>query len=240
MHNVYKFHPGNRIYDFDSIDRNSTWWLRLMGLVQSFRVNNQTILVRPFDATSSLVFIDGYANGVFKGDNAWSTIKPMTQPSQPGSVGPSDPTSFDDIVIEIPNMTIQNVGPQDITASASLADVYNAGQSINGRWAVQSCRPAVNTNGQIILTMHIGANDSDGYIFGIFLIRICYQSKKDIFVCQSLDLSCFELSPSPLLSNGSNCSNGIFPISDGFVHLSNISSGFNSLTVVCWLNMVLF
>ena len=69
--------------------------------------------------------------------------------------------------IEIPNMTIQNVGPQDITASVSLADVYNAGQSINGRWAVQSCRPAVNTNGQIILTMHIGANDSDGYIFGI-------------------------------------------------------------------------
>ena len=138
-----------------------------MGLVRSFRVNNQTILVRPLDATSSLVFIDGYANGVFKGDNAWSTINPMTQPSQPGSVGPSDPTSFDDIVIEIPNMTIQNVGPQDITASASLADVYNAGQSINGRWAVQSCKPAVNADGQIILNMHIGANDSDGYIFGI-------------------------------------------------------------------------
>ena len=138
-----------------------------MGLVRSFRVNNQTILVRPLDAASSLVFIDEYANGVFKGDNAWNTINPMTQPSQPGSVGPSDPTSFDDIVIEIPNMTIQNVGSQDITASASLADVYNAGQSINGRWAVQSCKPAVNTNGQIILTMRIGANDSDGYIFGI-------------------------------------------------------------------------
>jgi hypothetical protein len=119
------------------------------------------------DATSSLVFIDGYANGVFKGDNAWSTINPMTQPSQPGNVGPSDPTSFHDIDIEIPDITIQNVGPQDITASASLADVYNAGQSINGRWAVQSCKPAVNTDGRIILTMHIGANDSDGYIFGI-------------------------------------------------------------------------
>jgi hypothetical protein len=138
-----------------------------MGLVRSFRVNNQTILVRPLDATSSLVFIDGYANGVFKGDNAWSTINPMTQPSQPGKVGPSDPTSFDDIVIEIPDMTIQNVGPQGITASASLADVYNAGQSINGRWAVQSCKPAVNADGQIVLTMHIGANDTDGYIFGI-------------------------------------------------------------------------
>jgi len=119
------------------------------------------------DATSSLVFIDGYANGVFKGDNAWSTINPMTQPSQPGSVGPSDPTSFHDIDLDIPDITIQNVGPQDITASASLADVYNAGQSINGRWAVQSCKPAVNADGQIILTMHIGANDSDGYIFGI-------------------------------------------------------------------------
>jgi hypothetical protein len=35
-----------------------------MGLVRSFRVNNQTILVRPLDATRSLVFIDGYANGV--------------------------------------------------------------------------------------------------------------------------------------------------------------------------------
>jgi hypothetical protein len=138
-----------------------------MGLVRSFRVNNQTILVRPLDATSSLVFIDGYANGVFKGDNAWSTINPMTQPSQPGNVGPSDPTSFHDIDIEIPDMTIQNVGPQDITASASLADVYNAGQSINGRWAVQSCKPAVNADGQIVLTMHIGANDTDGYIFGI-------------------------------------------------------------------------
>jgi hypothetical protein len=138
-----------------------------MGLVRSFRVNNQTILVRPLDATSSLVFIDGYANGVFKGDNAWNTINPMTQPSQPGNVGPSDPTSFHDIDIKIPDMTIQNVGPQDITASASLADVYNAGQSINGRWAVQSCKPAVNADGQIILTMHIGANDSDGYIFGI-------------------------------------------------------------------------
>ena len=138
-----------------------------MGLVRSFRVNNQTILVRPLDATSSLVFIDGYANGVFKGDNAWSTINPMTQSSQPGKVGPNDPTSFDDIDIEIPDITIQNVGPQDITASASLADVYNAGQSINGRWAVQSCKPAVNTDGRIILTMHIGANDSDGYIFGI-------------------------------------------------------------------------
>ena len=138
-----------------------------MGLVRSFRVNNQTILVRPLDATNSLVFIDGYANGVFKGDNAWSTINPMTQPSQPGNVGPSDPTSFHDIDIEIPDMTIQNVAPQDITASASLADVYNAGQSINGRWAVQSCKPAVNTDGRIILTMHIGANDSDGYIFGI-------------------------------------------------------------------------
>jgi len=112
------------------------------------------------DATSSLVFIDGYANGVFKGDNAWSTINPMTQPSQPGNVGPNDPTSFHDIDIEIPDITIQNVGPQDITASASLADLYNAGQSINGRWAVQNCRPAVNANGQIILTMHIGANDS--------------------------------------------------------------------------------
>jgi hypothetical protein len=65
------------------------------------------------------------------------------------------------------DMTIQNVGPQDITASASLADVYNAGQSINGRWAVQSCKPAVKADGRIILTMHIGANDSDGYIFGI-------------------------------------------------------------------------
>ena len=129
-----------------------------MGLVRSFRVNNQTILVRPLDATSSLVFIDGYANGVFKGDNAWSTINPMTQSSQPGKVGPNDPTSFDDIDIEIPDITIQNVGPQDITASASLADVYNAGQSINGRWAVQSCKPAVNTDGRIILTMHIGAN----------------------------------------------------------------------------------
>ena len=61
-------------------------------------------------------------------------------------------------------MTIQNVGPEDITASASLVDVYNAGQSINVRWAVQSCKPAVNTNGQIILTMRIGANDSDGYV----------------------------------------------------------------------------
>ena len=138
-----------------------------MGLVRSFRVNNQTILVRPLDATSSLVFIDGYANGVFKGDNAWSTINPMTQPSQPGNVGPNDPTSFHDIDIEIPDITIQNVGPHDITASASLADVYNAGRSINGRWAVQSCRPAVNTDGRIVLTMHIGANDSDGYIFGI-------------------------------------------------------------------------
>ncbi|HYA83349.1 MAG TPA: hypothetical protein VEH06_07860 [Candidatus Bathyarchaeia archaeon] len=79
---------------------------------------------------------------------------------------PHDPAksaaSFHDIVIEIPNMTIQNVGPQDITASASLADVYNAGQSINGRWAVQSCKPAVNADGQIVLTMH-----TDGYIFGI-------------------------------------------------------------------------
>jgi hypothetical protein len=28
-----------------------------MGLVRSSRVNNQTILVRPLDATSSLVFI---------------------------------------------------------------------------------------------------------------------------------------------------------------------------------------
>jgi hypothetical protein len=138
-----------------------------MGLVRSFRVNNQTILVRPLDATSSLIFIDGYANGVFKGDNAWNTINPMTQPSQPGNVGPSDPTSFHDIDIEIPDMTIEKVGPQDITASASLADVYNAGQSINGRWAVQSCKPAVNADGQIILTMHIGANDTDGYIFGI-------------------------------------------------------------------------
>ncbi|HXP49393.1 MAG TPA: hypothetical protein VN922_05540 [Bacteroidia bacterium] len=81
------------------------------------------------DATNSLVFIDGYANGVFKGDNAWNTINPMTQPSQPGNVGPSDPTSFHDIDIEIPDITIQNLGPQDITASASLADVYNAGQS---------------------------------------------------------------------------------------------------------------
>jgi hypothetical protein len=35
--------------------------------------------------------------------------------------------SFHNIDIEIPDMTIQNVGPQDITASASLADVYNAG-----------------------------------------------------------------------------------------------------------------
>jgi hypothetical protein len=34
---------------------------------------------------------------------------------------------FHNIDIEIPDMTIQNVGPQDITASASLADVYNAG-----------------------------------------------------------------------------------------------------------------
>jgi hypothetical protein len=69
----------------------------------------------------------------------------------------SDPTSFHDIDIEMPDITIQNVGPQDITASTSLADVYNAGQSINGRWAVQSCKPAVNTDGRIILTMHIGA-----------------------------------------------------------------------------------
>src|ERR1700739_2548644 len=100
-----------------------------MGLVRSFRVNNQTILVRPLDATNSLPIVDGYANGVVKGDNAWSTINPMTQPSQPGNVGPSDPTSFHDIDIEIPDITIQNLGPQDITASASLADVYNAGQS---------------------------------------------------------------------------------------------------------------
>jgi hypothetical protein len=68
----------------------------------------------------------------------------------------------------------------------------------------------------------------------MFLIRICYQSKKDIFVCQSLDLSCFELSPSPLLSNGSNCSNGIFPISDGFVQFVGylsilIAYSFNNL-----------
>ena len=82
---------------------------------------------------------------------------------------PHDPAksaaSFHDIVIEIPNMTIQNVGPQDITASASLADVYNAGQSINGRWAVQSCKPALNTDGLIINYAH--RRDSDGYIFGI-------------------------------------------------------------------------
>jgi hypothetical protein len=133
--------------------------------VRSFRVNNRTILVRPLDAASSLIFIDGYANGVFKGDNAFN--KSHDTAKSAWKRRPSDPTSFDDIVIEIPNMTIQNVGPEDITASASLADVYNAGQSINGRWAVQSCKPAVNTNGQIILTMHIGANDSDGYIFGI-------------------------------------------------------------------------
>jgi hypothetical protein len=167
MHNVYNPPGKSEFITLIALIETPLGGLELMGLVRSFRVNNQTILVRPLDATSSLVFIDGYANGVFKGDNAWNTINPMTQPSQPGSVGPGDPTSFDDIVIEIPNMTIQNVGPQDITASASLADVYNAGQSINGRWAVQSCRPAVNTNGQIILTMHIGANDSDGYIFGI-------------------------------------------------------------------------
>jgi Short C-terminal domain len=134
--------------------------------VRSSRINDNALKYQNSDE-SSLVFIDGYANGVFKGDNAWSTINPMPQPSQPGSVGPSDPTSFHDIDIEIPDMTIQNVGPQDITASASLADVYNAGQSINERWTVQSCKPAVNGDGQIILTMHIGANDSDGYIFGI-------------------------------------------------------------------------
>jgi hypothetical protein len=58
------------------------------------------------------------------------------KPREPGNVGPNDPTSFHDIDIEIPDITIQNVGPQDITASASLADLYNAGQSINGRWAV--------------------------------------------------------------------------------------------------------
>lgn len=73
----------------------------------------------------------------------------MTQPSQPGNVGPSDPTSFHDIDIEIHDITIQNVGPQDITASASLATMR-----VNGRWAVQSCKPAVNTDGRIILTMH--------------------------------------------------------------------------------------
>ena len=44
---------------------------------------------------------------------------------------------------------------------------YTMQVSLLRRWAVQSCRPSVNTNGQIILTMRIGANDSDGYIFGI-------------------------------------------------------------------------
>ena len=78
-----------------------------MGLVQSFPVNNQTILVRPLDATSSLVFIDGYANGVFKGDNTWNTINPMTQPSRPGSVGPSDCTLND---IESPSFLRHNLG----------------------------------------------------------------------------------------------------------------------------------
>ena len=130
-----------------------------MAVVVPFNVESQTLVRKNFADGTSLVFVGGYATGAMRGDNA------------NGPPNPNDPNSFpngmaiDDIIINIPNVA---VNPQaTVSAVASLADIFNANQSVNARYTIRQCRAQVVGGGQLQLVVSMGVNDIDGYIYRI-------------------------------------------------------------------------